>query len=194
MDLDRASNRPQTTRSCTACAAPEPNWNCHAAIWSRFQMPSKWAFQPTWAAADALSGPTGRIRRHRCPARLIPAPAFFLPGGFFVSEQRRHLRNATQAACSGSGRPWRRPVLAAGNARLPGCPYRGAGPIQVGPGPTRQITFCPNLVFSANGMLKWETMGSGSVVRSCLQCLCLTFLRKQPESTIDPKNTLKCIY
>ena len=38
-----------------------------------------------------------------------------------------------------SGCPGRRPVLAGGDTRPPGCPHRGAGPTQVGPGPIRQI-------------------------------------------------------
>ena len=66
---------PRPTRSGFACATPAPNWNCCTVIWSRFQMPSKWAFHPTWAAVDALPGLTGRIRRRRCPGKLIPAPA-----------------------------------------------------------------------------------------------------------------------
>ena len=63
------------------------------------------------------------------------------------------------------GSPGRRPVLAGGNARPPGCPHRGAGPTQVGPGPIRQITtspktikheeICTNSFFACRVMPKW---------------------------------------
>ena len=145
LDLDRAPNRPQTTRSGTACAAPALNWNCCTAIWSRFQMPSKWAFHPTWAAADAWPGPTGRTRRRRCPGKLIPAPAVLV--SLFLSSvvtSEMQYRRPAEAL----GRPGRRPVLAGGDARPAhgpaGCPHRGAGPTQVGPRPIRRNTFVRN--------------------------------------------------
>ena len=140
MDPDRAPNRPQTTRSGTACAAPAPNWNCRTAIWSRFQMPSKCAFHPTWAAVDTLPGTTGRIRHRRCPGKFIPAPAVLIsliPSSVVTSEMQ-FRRPAETIDCTG-----RRPMLTGGDIRPPGCPHRGAGPTQVGPGPIRQITTLP---------------------------------------------------
>ena len=137
LDPGRAPNRPQTTRSGTTCAAPALNWNCRTSILSRFQMPSKWAFHPTWAAVDALPGLTGRTRRRSCPGKLIPAPAVMI--SLFLSSDvtsEMQFRRPAEAF----GRPGRRPVLAGGNSRPPGCPHRGAGPTQVGPGPIRQIS------------------------------------------------------
>ena len=106
------------------------------AIWSQFQLPSKCPFHPTWAAVDALPGPTGRIRRRRCPGKLIPAPAVLV--SLFLSSvvtSEMQFRRPVEAL----GCPGRLPVLAGGDARPPGCPHRGAGPTQVGPGPIRQM-------------------------------------------------------
>ena len=132
LDLDRAPNRPQTTRSGTACAAPALNWNCCTAIWSRFQMPSKWAFHPTWAAAEALAGLTGRTRRRRCPGKLIPAPAVLVSlilSSAVTSEMQ--FRRPAEAL----GRPGRRPMLAGGDARPLDARIAVQGPPRWGQGP-----------------------------------------------------------
>ena len=112
LDLDRAPNRPQTTRSGTACAAPAPNWYCYTPIWSRFQMPSKWAFHPTWAAVDALPGLTGRTRNRSCPGKLIPVLAVLI--SLFLSSavtSKMQFRRPSEAC----GSPGRRPMLARGD-------------------------------------------------------------------------------
>ena len=112
-----------------------------------FKVSSRWCFHSTWAAADALQGPTGRTQRRSCPRKLVPAPAaslsLFLSSAVTMAVTSKiQFRRPTKAF----GSPGRRPVLAGGNARPPGCPHRGVVPTQVGPGPIRQITTLPNII------------------------------------------------